>query len=192
MITMSLPSFSAITSNISPPLPNVSSSPTNACFMNHIVFGDVVILHGLYLRFVSAAAGGADLADFPARGEGTGHRRAPLRGGFTDLPDNPSMNRRAFRYNAPVENLCDGSRRPVLGERHYLETSASGHMRARCPVCKARMVVRRVMGVIEFPRHEWHAAKAVARPKRSVKPDETKPKARAKRKAPPKSQARNK
>jgi hypothetical protein len=53
-----------------------------------------------------------------------------------------------------MENLCDGSRRPVRGERHRLKMSGSGHMEATCPVCKRRIVVRRIMGVVEFPRHE--------------------------------------
>jgi hypothetical protein len=55
---------------------------------------------------------------------------------------------------AIMDNLCDGSRRPVRGTRHQLETSANGHMEATCPVCKRRMTVRRVLGIIEFPRHE--------------------------------------
>jgi hypothetical protein len=63
-----------------------------------------------------------------------------------------------------MEKLCDGSRRPVRGERHQLETSTSGHMKASCPVCKRRLFVTRVMGVVEFPRHESTAS--AARPKR--------------------------
>jgi hypothetical protein len=57
-----------------------------------------------------------------------------------------------------MDKLCDGSRRPVRGERHNLETSATGHMKASCPVCKRRLAVSRVMGVVEFPRHEPGAA----------------------------------
>jgi hypothetical protein len=53
-----------------------------------------------------------------------------------------------------MDKLCDGSRRSVRGKRHLLETSANGHMEAICPVCKRRVTVRRVLGVIEFPRHE--------------------------------------
>jgi hypothetical protein len=53
-----------------------------------------------------------------------------------------------------MENLCEGSRRPVRGERHRLKMSGSGHMEATCPVCKRRIVVRRIMGIVEFPRHE--------------------------------------
>ena len=52
-----------------------------------------------------------------------------------------------------MKNVCDGSRRPVRGERHKLKTSGSGHMEATCPVCGRRLVVSRVMGIIEFPRH---------------------------------------
>jgi hypothetical protein len=53
-----------------------------------------------------------------------------------------------------MNKLCDGSRRPVRGERHQLKTSTTGHMKACCPVCKRRLTVARVMGVVEFPRHE--------------------------------------
>jgi hypothetical protein len=53
-----------------------------------------------------------------------------------------------------VKILCDGSRRPVRGARHQLKTSATGHMKARCPVCKRVMTVSRVLGIVEFPRHE--------------------------------------
>jgi hypothetical protein len=56
-------------------------------------------------------------------------------------------------------NLCDGSRRPVRGKRHKLKTSASGHMKATCPVCKRNVTVTRVLGVIEFPRHQAHEAR---------------------------------
>ena len=70
----------------------------------------------------------------------------------------PMSNRtrppRPGAYNAGVKTLCDGSRRPVRGERHHLVTSASGHMKARCPVCKRVMTVSRVLGTVEFPRHE--------------------------------------
>jgi hypothetical protein len=58
-----------------------------------------------------------------------------------------------------MDKLCDGSRRPVRGERHQLTTSPSGHMKATCPVCKRRLTVSRVLGVIEFPRHETPAPK---------------------------------
>lgn len=51
-------------------------------------------------------------------------------------------------------NVCDGSRRPVLGKRHDLRTLASGHNKATCPVCKSVVEVRRVFGVLEFARHE--------------------------------------
>jgi hypothetical protein len=53
-----------------------------------------------------------------------------------------------------MESLCDGSRRPVRGSRHNLVTSKTGHMKATCPVCKKTLTVSRVMGVVEFPRHE--------------------------------------
>lgn len=53
-----------------------------------------------------------------------------------------------------MKNVCDGSRRPVRGSRHQLNTSASGHMKATCPVCKRRLAVKRVLGIVEFPRHE--------------------------------------
>jgi hypothetical protein len=49
--------------------------------------------------------------------------------------------------------LCEGSRRPVRGERHQLKSTASRHMSAICPVCKQRMTVSRIMGTVEFPRH---------------------------------------
>src|SRR3712207_8476497 len=54
----------------------------------------------------------------------------------------------------PYTTLFRSSRRPVRGERHQLKTAASGHMKATCPVCKRRLTVKRVLGVIEFPRHE--------------------------------------
>ena len=53
-----------------------------------------------------------------------------------------------------MDNLCDGSRRPVRGARHQPKTSASGHMKAMCPVCGRLISVKRVLGAIEFPRHE--------------------------------------
>ena len=61
---------------------------------------------------------------------------------------------RRAAYNRDMKDICDGSRRPVRGERHHLKTSASGHMKARCPVCKRTLAVTRVLGLIEFPRHE--------------------------------------
>jgi hypothetical protein len=60
----------------------------------------------------------------------------------------------ARAYNRQVKTLCDGSRRPVRGARHHLKTSPSGHMKARCPVCRRVLVVSRVLGIVEFPRHE--------------------------------------
>lgn len=53
-----------------------------------------------------------------------------------------------------MENLCDGGRRRVRGGRHDLTTSASGHMKATCPVCGRRLTVSRKFGIVEFPRHE--------------------------------------
>jgi hypothetical protein len=53
-----------------------------------------------------------------------------------------------------MKQLCAGSRRPVRGTRHRLKVSSTGHMEATCPVCKRRLKVRRVLGVVEFPRHE--------------------------------------
>ena len=53
-----------------------------------------------------------------------------------------------------MDKICDGSRRPVRGERHKLKTSRSGHMTAVCPTCKRLLTVRRIMGVVEFPRHQ--------------------------------------
>jgi hypothetical protein len=52
-----------------------------------------------------------------------------------------------------MKKLCDGSRRPVRGERHEVKTTASRHSSAICPVCKRRMTVMRVLGILEFPRH---------------------------------------
>jgi hypothetical protein len=52
-----------------------------------------------------------------------------------------------------MDNICNGSRRPVRGLRHQLTTLASGHMKAVCPVCKRKLAVNRVLGVLEFPRH---------------------------------------
>lgn len=56
-----------------------------------------------------------------------------------------------------MNTLCEGSRRPVRGKRHQLKSSASGHLKAVCPVCKRRLRVKRIMGAIEFPRHERNA-----------------------------------
>jgi hypothetical protein len=53
-----------------------------------------------------------------------------------------------------MNELCEGSRRPVRGSRHQLDASDSGHMTAHCPVCKQQLRVSRVLGVIEFPRHK--------------------------------------
>ena len=53
-----------------------------------------------------------------------------------------------------MKKVCDGSRRPVRGSRHQLKTASSGHMKATCPVCKRRLAVKRVLGIVEFPRHE--------------------------------------
>ena len=53
-----------------------------------------------------------------------------------------------------MKEVCDGSRRPVRGERHKLKTNRSGHMHAVCPVCKRVVPVKRMFGVIEFTRHE--------------------------------------
>lgn len=53
-----------------------------------------------------------------------------------------------------MKNLCDGSRRRVLNGRHQLKSSPSGHMNAKCPVCKRKVSVKRVMGILEFTRHE--------------------------------------
>jgi len=52
-----------------------------------------------------------------------------------------------------MNKICDGSRRPVRGARHQLKTSSSGHMKAVCPVCKRKLSVKRVLAVVEFPRH---------------------------------------
>jgi len=52
-----------------------------------------------------------------------------------------------------MKKLCDGSRRPVRGERHQLESMPSRHSKATCPVCKRRLIVIRIMGILEFPRH---------------------------------------
>jgi hypothetical protein len=52
-----------------------------------------------------------------------------------------------------MKTLCDGSRRPVRGERHQLKSTASRHSSAVCPVCKRRVTVNKVLGVLEFPRH---------------------------------------
>jgi hypothetical protein len=53
-----------------------------------------------------------------------------------------------------MKEVCDGSRRPVRGERHKLKTDSSGHMHATCPVCKRVVPVKKMYGVIEFTRHE--------------------------------------
>ena len=50
--------------------------------------------------------------------------------------------------------VCDGSRRPVHAKRHQLERMATKHQQATCPVCKQRIRVFEILGVLEFPRHE--------------------------------------
>jgi hypothetical protein len=62
-----------------------------------------------------------------------------------------------------MQDLCDGSRRSVRGERHELNTSTTRHMTATCPVCKRTLTVKRVLGVLEFPRHERREKKAQRR-----------------------------
>jgi hypothetical protein len=57
-----------------------------------------------------------------------------------------------------MKTLCEGSRRPVRGERHQLQSTASRHSSAVCPVCKQRVTVARVLGVMEFPRHRATAS----------------------------------
>lgn len=52
-----------------------------------------------------------------------------------------------------MKTLCDGSRRPVRGERHGLKATSTRHTSAICPVCQQTLRVARVMGVFEFPRH---------------------------------------
>lgn len=66
-----------------------------------------------------------------------------------------------------MKTLCEGSRRPVRGERHQLQSTASRHSSAVCPVCKQRVTVARVLGVMEFPRHR---ATAVAPEPKAAKP----------------------
>ena len=61
---------------------------------------------------------------------------------------------RPIFFSGEMEQLCDGSRRPVVGARHELKTLKSGHQTATCPVCRRRLKVKRVLGVLEFPRHE--------------------------------------
>ena len=50
-----------------------------------------------------------------------------------------------------MKTLCDGSRRPVRGERHGLKATTTRHTSAVCPVCRQTLRVARVMGVFEFP-----------------------------------------
>jgi ribosomal protein L37AE/L43A len=52
-----------------------------------------------------------------------------------------------------MKTLCPGSRRKVLAARHKLKISPNRHMAAECPVCKRTLAVRRLLGVVEFPRH---------------------------------------
>ena len=56
-----------------------------------------------------------------------------------------------------MKDLCDGSRRPVRGERHQLKATATRHASATCPVCKRRLMVVRILGILEFPRHSASA-----------------------------------
>ena len=52
-----------------------------------------------------------------------------------------------------MNQICDGSRRPVVAKRHETKVLEDGHTKAKCPVCKRTVPVRRVMGVLEFARH---------------------------------------
>ena len=56
-----------------------------------------------------------------------------------------------------MKQLCDGSRRPVRGKRHGLQSTSSRHAQATCPVCQQELRVVSIMGVVEFPRHEAKA-----------------------------------
>lgn len=81
-----------------------------------------------------------------------------------------------------MKTLCDGSRRPVRGERHGLKATTTRHTSAVCPVCRQTLRVARVMGVFEFPRH-LAKDKAGEKTKDSAKVKATvtaKPKAKAK------------
>ena len=53
-----------------------------------------------------------------------------------------------------MKKLCEGSRRPVRGQRHQLKSSASGHTQVTCPVCQQQLRAVSILGVLEFPRHE--------------------------------------
>ncbi len=71
--------------------------------------------------------------------------------------------------------LCEGSRRPVRGERHQLQSTASRHSSAVCPVCKQRVTVTKVLGVMEFPRHRATASTPkAAKPRTPARPGATK------------------
>jgi hypothetical protein len=39
------------------------------------------------------------------------------------------------KARSDLKKLCDGSRRPVRGERHQLKQTRSWHAQAICPVC---------------------------------------------------------
>jgi hypothetical protein len=68
-----------------------------------------------------------------------------------------------------MKTLCDGSRRPVRGERHGLKATSTRHTSATCPVCKQALRVAKVMGVFEFPRHlAKDSAKVKAKAKAKV------------------------
>jgi hypothetical protein len=60
----------------------------------------------------------------------------------------------ADKARSNMKKLCDGSRRPVRGQRHQLKQTSSRHAQATCPVCRQPLRVVSVMGVLEFPRHE--------------------------------------
>jgi hypothetical protein len=53
-----------------------------------------------------------------------------------------------------MEQMCDGSRRPVRGKRHELKVSDSGHMTARCPRCHKVVRARKMFGQVTFRRHK--------------------------------------
>ena len=66
----------------------------------------------------------------------------------------PGSVDRSANQGDGMQDLCDGSRRSVRGARHELNMSDTRHMTATCPVCKRSLTIKRVLGVLEFPRHE--------------------------------------
>jgi hypothetical protein len=66
-----------------------------------------------------------------------------------------------------IDEVCDGSRRPVNKKRHNFRMTDTHHMKADCPHCgKVGVRVKMYAGVLSFTRHP---TKKVAAQKKNPK-----------------------